>query len=356
MAWASTRSLPRKPIAGAAVRPGHRSRRPDARRLARPADDPSHAARVPDDASPWSTTIRPASARWPGSGRAIRRWPNASSSTWATMSSPTATTSSPMRPSSASVSRATCACAIQGRRCPDRRAIARCPGAGFARVCGRGAGRGSPADGDARHARIADVLAFDFARSLNGRIVRSGGSRPPFTGRLQWYAVKPRESHAPVLTVFAASRFMACSACALGEPRATEASEGTRFRCESDGSQQRECTADTSDGITLVKQLSKSRACRDATGTTTATGVWVSHRCGGEFLTGSRPINRAGQGPWCAANRRPPDRALDGDTRNGVSWCGSYPHRTASKTWIGAMTARASGWPGLSRGIQDRSR
>ena len=53
------------------------------------------------------------------------------------------------------------------------------------------------------------------------------------------------------------SLLFACSAWVLAESPATEAGEGMRFRCESDSSQQRYCKVDTSDGITLVKQLSK---------------------------------------------------------------------------------------------------
>lgn len=60
-----------------------------------------------------------------------------------------------------------------------------------------------------------------------------------------------------VLAGFAASLLMACSAPAFGEESVPDANAGMRFRCETDSSKQRYCKVDTSDGITLVKQLSR---------------------------------------------------------------------------------------------------
>lgn len=100
-----------------------------------------------------------------------------------------------------------------------------------------------------------------------------------------------------VLTGFAASLFMAYSSCALGEPPATKAGEGMRFRCETDSSQQRYCRVDTSDGITLVKQLSSIPCMQGRNWDYDRHGVWVSHRCGGEFVTGKRVDRAPGPGP-----------------------------------------------------------
>ena len=60
-----------------------------------------------------------------------------------------------------------------------------------------------------------------------------------------------------VLKGFAASLLMVYSAWALGASVAADTDRGMRFRCETDSTQQHYCKVDTSDGITLVKQLSK---------------------------------------------------------------------------------------------------
>lgn len=123
-----------------------------------------------------------------------------------------------------------------------------------------------------------------------------------------------------VLKGFAASLFMAYSWCALGEPSATN-DGGMRFRCETDSSQQRYCKVDTSDGITLVKQLSSVPCMQGRNWDYDRHGVWVSHRCGAEFITGKPPAvdqrqalgsllkceSRGSQIEYCAA-----------DVRNGV--------------------------------------
>ena len=91
-----------------------------------------------------------------------------------------------------------------------------------------------------------------------------------------------------VLAGFAASLLMAGSARVLAGQPATEAAAGMRFRCETDSSQQRYCKVDTSDGITLVKQLSKIPCMQGRNWDYDRHGVWVSHRCGGEFVTGKQ--------------------------------------------------------------------
>ncbi|MGH8062613.1 MAG: DUF3011 domain-containing protein [Pseudoxanthomonas sp.] len=100
-----------------------------------------------------------------------------------------------------------------------------------------------------------------------------------------------------VLKGFAASLLVACSASALGEPPTTDEGEGMRFRCETDSSQQRYCKVDTSDGITLVKQLSKIPCMQGRNWDYDRHGVWVSHRCGGEFVTGKQAYQPPRQGP-----------------------------------------------------------
>lgn len=83
-----------------------------------------------------------------------------------------------------------------------------------------------------------------------------------------------------VSAVFVASLLMAGSVPALaGQPAAGDAG-GMRFRCETDSSQQRYCKVDTSDGITLVKQLSKIPCLQGRNWDYDRHGVWVSHRCG----------------------------------------------------------------------------
>ncbi len=97
-----------------------------------------------------------------------------------------------------------------------------------------------------------------------------------------------------VLRGFAALLLMAWSVCALGGSPATE---GMRFRCETDSSRQHYCKVDTRDGITLVKQLSKIPCMQGRNWDYDRHGVWVSHRCGGEFVTGKQVDRAPTQGP-----------------------------------------------------------
>lgn len=78
---------------------------------------------------------------------------------------------------------------------------------------------------------------------------------------------------------------LVCPAYAFGETPAT-AGSGMRFRCESDRSQPRYCTVDTSEGVTLVKQLSAIPCMQGRNWDYDRHGVWVSHRCRAEFVTG----------------------------------------------------------------------
>lgn len=79
---------------------------------------------------------------------------------------------------------------------------------------------------------------------------------------------------------------MAAHAALAAPALAAEATTGMRFRCESERSQPHYCKVDTDTGITLVKQLSAS-PCRQGTNWDyDRHGVWVSHRCRAEFVTG----------------------------------------------------------------------
>lgn len=122
-----------------------------------------------------------------------------------------------------------------------------------------------------------------------------------------------------VLKGFVASLLMACSSCALGAPPAAKAGEGMRFRCETGSSQQRYCKVDTSDGITLVKQLSRIPCMQGRNWDYDRHGVWVSHRCGAEFVTGRQADRVLAQGPLvrCESQANRIERCA-ADTRNGV--------------------------------------
>ena len=122
-----------------------------------------------------------------------------------------------------------------------------------------------------------------------------------------------------VLAGFTASLLMACSASALGEEPAADATPGMRFRCETDSSQQRYCKVDTSDGITLVKQLSRIPCMQGRNWDYDRHGVWVSHRCGGEFVTGKwvDPAPRQGSLVRCESRANRIEHCA-ADTRNGV--------------------------------------
>lgn len=120
-----------------------------------------------------------------------------------------------------------------------------------------------------------------------------------------------------VLKGFAASLLMACSACAHGDSPAT--GDGMRFRCETDSSEQRYCKVDTRDGITLVKQLSDIPCLQGRNWDYDRHGVWVSHRCGGEFVTGKWVDRAPGTGPMLRCESRANRiEHCTADTRNGV--------------------------------------
>lgn len=76
---------------------------------------------------------------------------------------------------------------------------------------------------------------------------------------------------------------LAWSAHAFGDP---PAASGMRFRCESDRTEQHYCEVDTDEGITLIKQLSKTPCMQGRNWDYDRHGVWVSHRCRAEFIVG----------------------------------------------------------------------
>lgn len=79
-----------------------------------------------------------------------------------------------------------------------------------------------------------------------------------------------------------------------------------RFRCESDSSRQHYCAIDTDQGVTLVKQLSRVPCKQGRTWDYDRHGVWVSHRCGAEFVVGT-PVE---------PDSRPQDRLLRCESRD----------------------------------------
>lgn len=89
---------------------------------------------------------------------------------------------------------------------------------------------------------------------------------------------------------------LVCQAPAFAEPLASGAS-GMRFRCETDSTQQHYCEVDTGEGITLVKQLSKVPCMQGRNWDYDRHGVWVSHRCRAEFVTGKQvPVQEETRG------------------------------------------------------------
>ncbi|WP_246197293.1 DUF3011 domain-containing protein [Pseudoxanthomonas sacheonensis] len=89
---------------------------------------------------------------------------------------------------------------------------------------------------------------------------------------------------------------LVCQAHALAEPP-SPAAGGMRFRCESDRTQQHYCQVDTTEGITLVKQLSKIPCMQGRNWDYDRHGVWVSHRCRAEFVAGKLvPVQEEARG------------------------------------------------------------
>jgi len=110
---------------------------------------------------------------------------------------------------------------------------------------------------------------------------------------------------------------LACSADAFGEP---PTASGMRFRCESDRTEQHYCEVDTDEGITLVKQLSKTPCMQGRNWDYDRHGVWVSHRCRAEFITGkSVPVEDKVDGTLvrCESRANRVEHCL-AETRNGV--------------------------------------
>ena len=98
------------------------------------------------------------------------------------------------------------------------------------------------------------------------------------------------------------------------------AAGGMRFRCESDRTEQHYCQVGTDDGITLVKQLSKTPCMQGRNWDYDRHGVWVSHRCRAEFITGkSLPVENKVEGRLVRCESRgSPVEHCPADTRNGV--------------------------------------
>ena len=104
---------------------------------------------------------------------------------------------------------------------------------------------------------------------------------------------------------------------AFGDP---PAASGMRFRCESDRTEQHYCDVDTDAGITLVKQLSKTPCLQGRNWDYDRHGVWVSHRCRAEFITGkSVPVEDKVEGKLVRCESRGSRvEHCPADTRNGV--------------------------------------
>ena len=120
------------------------------------------------------------------------------------------------------------------------------------------------------------------------------------------------------LAGFVAWLLLACPASAFGDQSA-DAVPRMRFRCETDSRQQHYCKVDTSDGITLVKQLSKIPCMQGRNWDYDRHGVWVSPRCGGEFVTGKQVDQPPRRGPVvrCESQANRIEHCA-ADTRNGV--------------------------------------
>ena len=86
------------------------------------------------------------------------------------------------------------------------------------------------------------------------------------------------------------------------------------LRCESEDGRLRQCAANTSGGVQLVRQLSSSPCTFDRTWGWNARGVWVNDGCRAEFSVGSGPAtvsrtsvvceSESGRRNHCAADTR----------------------------------------------------
>ena len=72
--------------------------------------------------------------------------------------------------------------------------------------------------------------------------------------------------------------------------------------CESNNNQRRTCSADTRDGVRIVRQLSNS-SCQGNWGYD-RNRIWVSNGCRAEFLIGSRQDDRYGRNDQSNRNDR----------------------------------------------------
>ncbi|MEO6365823.1 MAG: DUF3011 domain-containing protein, partial [Luteimonas sp.] len=97
---------------------------------------------------------------------------------------------------------------------------------------------------------------------------------------------------------------VACCVSGLGMAMAAPATggddpdlaEGAVFRCESSGGRTRECPADTSRGVRLVRQVSRVPCTEGQTWGAGRAGVWVTQGCGGDFARGHGSSGGSGSG------------------------------------------------------------
>jgi Protein of unknown function (DUF3011) len=67
--------------------------------------------------------------------------------------------------------------------------------------------------------------------------------------------------------------------------------------CESENNGRKHCRADTSQGITLVRQLSDNLCARNRSWGVDKDGVWVTEGCRAEFSTGYQPMSMTSSAP-----------------------------------------------------------
>jgi hypothetical protein len=91
----------------------------------------------------------------------------------------------------------------------------------------------------------------------------------------------------------------------------------SRITCSSDNGRRNFCGADTSRGVTLLRQLSSSRCIEGRTWGWDRRGIWVDQGCRAEFALGRGQGSRPSSG-------RPVTQIITCSSNNGRrNWCGN---------------------------------
>jgi len=98
----------------------------------------------------------------------------------------------------------------------------------------------------------------------------------------------------------------------------TGAAQEQPIHCVSDDGGRRYCPADTSRGVSLVKQRGEIPCNKDNSWGYDEKGIWVDHGCDGDFVLGPEATPAAGGGKLLTCSSDGGKKYCDANTRHGV--------------------------------------